>query len=66
MKKLLMAMAILVVGATAFGANKTATTDVRVRAELVNEGLVISDIDGRPILLYLKREKIYMDLKEIV
>lgn len=55
MKKLLMAMAILVVGATAFGAEKTATTDVRVRAELVNEGLVISDIDGRPIVLDFKK-----------
>ena len=55
MKKLLMAMAVLAVGATAFGAEKTATADVRVRAELVNEGLIISDIDGRPIVLDFKK-----------
>lgn len=52
MKKLLMAMAILAVGATAFGAPpQTATAPVRVRAEIVDESLVISDINGRPILL---------------
>lgn len=50
MKKLLMAMAILAVGATAFG-DQTATAPVRVRAELVEESIVISDINGRPILL---------------
>lgn len=55
MKKLLMATAILALGATAFGVDKTATSDVRVRAELVNEGLVISDIDGRPIVLDFKK-----------
>lgn len=51
MKKLLMAMAILAVGATAFGAEQKADAPVRVRAEIVDESLVISDINGRPILL---------------
>lgn len=51
MKKLLMAMAILAVGTTAFGVDQTADAPVRVRAELVSQNLVISDIDGRPILL---------------
>lgn len=51
MKKLLMAMAILAVGATAFGAEQKADAPVRVRAEIVEESLVISDINGRPILL---------------
>ena len=51
MKKLLMAMAILAVGATAFGVEKKADAPVKVRAELVQNDLVISDINGRPILL---------------
>lgn len=51
MKKLLMAMAILAVGATAFGAPQEATAPVRVRAEIVDEQITISDINGRPILL---------------
>lgn len=55
MKKLLMAMAILAVGATAFGANKEASAPVRVRAELVEQELVISDINGRPLLLDFER-----------
>lgn len=51
MKKLLMAMAILAVGATAFGAEQKADAPVRVRAEIVDESIIISDINGRPILL---------------
>lgn len=52
MKKLLMAMAILAVGATAFGAVQGEGKEpVKVKAELVDEKLEISDIDGRPILL---------------
>ena len=51
MKKLLMAMAILAVGTTAFGAEKKADAPVKVRAELINSNLSISDINGRPILL---------------
>lgn len=51
MKKLLMAMAILAVGATAFGATKTADAPVKVRAEIVDDEIIISDINGRPILL---------------
>lgn len=50
MKKLLMAMAILAVGVTAFGEEK-ASAPVKVRAELVKQNIVISDINGRPILL---------------
>lgn len=55
MKKLLMAMAILAVGTTAFGATKTADAPVKVRAEIVENDLTISDIDGRPILLDFKK-----------
>lgn len=51
MKKLLMAIAILAVGTTAFGVDKEASAPVRVRAELVEQELVISDINGRPLLL---------------
>lgn len=51
MKKLLMATAILALGVTAFGVDKTASEPVKVRAELVQQDLEISDIDGRPILL---------------
>lgn len=51
MKKLLMAMAILAVGAIAFGAEQKADAPVRVRAEIVDESIIISDINGRPILL---------------
>lgn len=51
MRKLLMATAILALGVVAFGAEKTASAPVRVRAEIVLGDITISDIDGRPILL---------------
>lgn len=51
MKKILMATAILALGVVAYGADKTASAPVRVRAEIVTGDLTISDIDGRPILL---------------
>ena len=51
MKKILVATAILALGVVAYGADKTASAPVRVRAEIVKGDLTISDIDGRPILL---------------
>lgn len=51
MKKILVATAILALGVVAYGADKTASAPVRVRAEIVTGDLTISDIDGRPILL---------------
>lgn len=57
MKKLLMLGAILVLGATAFAKETTPELEnqseakVTVKAKLVAENLVISDLDGYPIVL---------------
>lgn len=58
MKKLLMLGAILVLGATAFaedanidGKANEAEADVTVKAKLVAENLVITDLEGRQIIL---------------
>lgn len=57
MKKLLMLGAILALGTTmAYGAEEMtgedeATADVKVKAELVAENLVITDLNGKPIVL---------------
>lgn len=51
MKKLLMLGAILALGTTmAYGA-ETATADVKVIAEIVNENFMITDLDGDEIVL---------------
>ncbi len=58
MKKLLMLGAILVLGVTAFAADQNIDADpntneakVTVKARLVAENLVISDLEGNPIVL---------------
>lgn len=54
MKKLLMMGAILALGTTmAYGdaQDETVATDVKVRAQIVAENLVITDLDGNPIEL---------------
>lgn len=52
MKKLLMIGAILALGTTmAYGAGKTATADVKVIAKIVDESFIISDLDGKDIVL---------------
>lgn len=58
MKKLLMLGAILVLGATAFAKGELAPNDenvvesnVTVKAQLVAENLVISDLEGNPLVL---------------
>lgn len=54
MRKLLMATAILALGVVAYG-KEEASAPVRVRAEIVEGNITISDIDGRPILLDFKK-----------
>lgn len=55
MKKLLLLTGILSLTAVAFGANPDsgteASSNVEVRAEVVDDSLVISDIYGKPLLL---------------
>ena len=55
MKKLLFVTALLAMGTIAMGAapvqNDTTTADVEVRAEIVDDSLVITDIYGAPLLL---------------
>ena len=55
MKKLLFVTALLAMGTMAMGAapvqNDTTTADVEVRAEIVDDSLVITDIYGKPLLL---------------
>ncbi|MDO4589179.1 MAG: hypothetical protein Q4B33_04895, partial [Fusobacterium sp.] len=59
MKKLLMLGAILVLGATAFAKGglvqpndeNVAEANVTVKAQLVAENLVISDLEGNPLVL---------------
>ena len=68
MKKLLMLGAILVLGATAFAAdtdideaqNENEAT-VTVKAKLVKENLVISDLEGNPIVLDFGRISSFRD-----
>lgn len=49
MKKLLLLAAVLTLGTSALAADATST--VRVRAEVTDDALVISDLSGRPLLL---------------
>lgn len=49
MKKLLLLGSIMIVGATAFA--ESVSAPVKIRAEIVADNLIISDINGRPILL---------------
>lgn len=55
MKKLLFVTALLAMGTMAMGAapkqDDTTTADVEVRAEIVEDSLVITDIYGKPLLL---------------
>lgn len=59
MKKLLFITALLTLGATAFGANPTETQDVKaevlVKAQIVDDLLKITDIDGNPLVLDFKK-----------
>lgn len=57
MKKLLMLGAILVMGAMAYGetVSESANADVTVKAQIVAENLVISDLNGNPIILDFKK-----------
>ncbi|MGL4652153.1 hypothetical protein [Cetobacterium sp.] len=47
MKKLLLVSSLLVLGATTFAAS----APVKIQAEITADNLIISDINGRPILL---------------
>lgn len=59
MKKLLFIAALLTLGATAFGVNPTqdedAKAEVLVKAQIVNDNLKITDIDGNPLVLDFKK-----------
>lgn len=58
MKKLLMIGAILALGTTmAYGAAVTekATADVTVKAQIVSDNLIITDLNGNPIILDFKK-----------
>lgn len=67
MKKLLMLGAILVLGATAFakGARvedpNQSEANVTVKAQLVAENLVISDLEGNPLVLDFKKINVNQD-----
>lgn len=54
MKKLLFITALLAMGTMAFGANPTegkASANVEVKAKIVDGNFIISDIDGKPIVV---------------
>lgn len=54
MKKLLFVTALLALGTMAFGVNPTegkASANVEVKAKIVDGNFIISDIDGRPIVV---------------
>lgn len=52
MKKLLMIGAILAIGTTiAYGEPAEGSTDVKVRAEITDDTLTITDLNGNPIIL---------------
>lgn len=52
MKKLLMIGAILALGTTiAYGESPEGSTDVKVRAEITDDTLTITDLNGNPIIL---------------
>lgn len=51
MKKLLMLGAILAMGAMAYGTDYTGEADVKVRAEITADDLIITDLNGNPIVL---------------
>lgn len=59
MKKLLFVTALLALGTTAFAVNPTAAQDVKaeveVRAQIVDDALKITDIDGNPLVLDFKK-----------
>ena len=50
MKKLLLLSSLLALGATTFAAD-SASAPVKIQAEITADNLIISDINGRPILL---------------
>lgn len=53
MKKLLLLSSLLALGATTFAATSgdSASAPVKIQAEITADNLIISDINGRPILL---------------
>lgn len=51
MKKLLTASLLVAMGAMAMGADQKAASNVKVTAQVVADNLVISDLNGRPIVL---------------
>ncbi len=59
MKKLLFVTALLALGTTAFAVNPTADQDVKaevlVKAQIVDDLLKITDIDGNPLVLDFKK-----------
>ncbi len=59
MKKLLFVTALLALGTTAFAVNPTDTQDVKaevlVKAQIVDDLLKITDIDGNPLVLDFKK-----------